>query len=131
MPRSGNVRYRDLDLDFTENPVTFDVSVKTDAEAVRRSVRNLILLRRYDKPFHPEISSKIPDLLFEPPHQITIIGIQNEVRRVITRYEPRAEVNAVTARFLPDTNTIEVTIRFTVLNNPDPIEISISLQRLR
>ena len=52
-------RYRDLDLDFVPHPVTKDISIKTNDEAVKRSVRNLVLTNAYEKPFHPEISSDV------------------------------------------------------------------------
>jgi hypothetical protein len=60
MPIATNKRevvYRDLDLDFTRHPFTGDVAQKNDIDSVRRSVRNLILTKRFDKPFHPEIDS--------------------------------------------------------------------------
>ena len=57
--------FRDLDFNFQPNPITKDVAVKEDGEAVKRALRNLILLKRYEKPFHPEISSGVQDLLFE------------------------------------------------------------------
>ena len=58
-------RFRDIDLDFTRNAVTNDVNVVEDVIAVKRSVRNLILTNRFERPFHPEIGSSIRDLLFE------------------------------------------------------------------
>ena len=58
-------RYSDLDLDFNPHPVSGDVPFKYDAEAVKRSVRNLVFMGIYEKPFHPEIRSEIRRLLFE------------------------------------------------------------------
>ena len=61
----ANRIYKDLDLDFGRNVVTNDVNSLHDVEAVKRSVRNLINLNHFDKPFHPEIGSNIRALLFE------------------------------------------------------------------
>ena len=52
--------YKDLNLFFTPNPVTKDVSKVTDVQAIKRSVRNLVLLNPGEKPFHPEIGTGRP-----------------------------------------------------------------------
>ena len=62
--RSSRV-YKDLNLNFSANPVTGDVATVTDVIAIKRSVRNLLLTNHYDRPFHPEIGSNVPHLLFE------------------------------------------------------------------
>ena len=51
--------FKDLNLNFAPNLVTNDVSKLTDIEAIKRSVRNLVQLNHYEKPFHPEIGSNI------------------------------------------------------------------------
>ena len=61
-----NVRqYRDLDLFFTRRSRDSDVNVLTNIQAIKRSVRNLVLTNFYEKPFHPEIGSGVRGLLFE------------------------------------------------------------------
>ena len=128
---STNIRYRDLDLNFIKNPISSDVSVLINENAVKRSIRNLILSHKYEKHFHPEISSKLSGLLFEPPHQITVISIQKEIERLIRNYEPRANLLKVKVRFQEDINTIQTSIIFKVLSNPQPITLSMGLERLR
>ena len=67
-----NVRqYRDLDLFFSRKSDSKDVNILTDILAVKRSVRNLVLLNHYEKPFHPEIGSGVRGILFEPMTPIT------------------------------------------------------------
>ena len=56
--------WADLDLDFTKHPITKDVVRKTNVEAVKRSVRNLVRTNRYERPFHPEIDGGVTDHLF-------------------------------------------------------------------
>ena len=68
--RSSRV-YKDLNLNFSANPVTGDVATVTDVIAVKRSVRNLLLTNHYDRPFHPEIGSNVPHLLFENLNPVT------------------------------------------------------------
>ena len=67
-----NVRqYSDLDLFFAPKGVSKDISKVTDIQAVKRSIRNLVLTNHYEKPFHPEIGSGVRDMLFEPMTPIT------------------------------------------------------------
>ena len=67
-----NVRqYSDLDLFFGRKTSNNDISKITDVQAVKRSIRNLVLLNTYEKPFHPEISSGIRGMLFELMTPIT------------------------------------------------------------
>ena len=57
--------YSDLDLDFIPHRTTKDVLVKTGADAIKRSVRNLVLTNFYEKPFRPGIGSNAVKLLFD------------------------------------------------------------------
>ena len=57
--------YRDISLYFTPNPVSGDVTQITDVQDIKRSVRNLVLTNRWDRPFHPEIASRVRESLFE------------------------------------------------------------------
>ena len=88
--RSSRI-YKDLNLDFQKNTATKDIQKITDIEAVKRSVRNLINLNHYEKPFHPEIGSNLRAMLFEnmTPQMTHLIGKQIEL--LIANYEPRAE----------------------------------------
>ena len=57
-------QYADLDLFFSKKNSDSDINKVTDVQAVKRSVRNLVLLNHYEKPFHPEIGSGIREMLF-------------------------------------------------------------------
>jgi len=72
--RSSRI-YKDLDLDFNRNVVTNDVNKLTDAEAVKRSVRNLIQTNHFERPFHPEIGGNVRALLFEPVTPLTALKL--------------------------------------------------------
>ena len=128
--RSAKI-YRDLDLDFAANSATKDIQKLSDVEAVKRSVRNLILTNHYERPFHPEIGSNLRAMLFEnmTPQMTHLIGKQIEL--LIANYEPRARL--VTVRTLPqfDRNAYAVTINFQVVNQPEPIVVETLLERLR
>ena len=130
---SRNVRqYRDLDLFFSRKNGTNDIEKITDIEAVKRSVRNLVLTNFYEKPFHPEIGSGIRDMLFENMTPITAVVLARKVEDVIENFEPRARLIGVRASPNLDRNEYEVTIEFFVVNKPtELVDMTIFLEVLR
>jgi len=128
-----NVRqYRDLDLFFSRKNGTNDITKITDIEAVKRSVRNLILTNFYEKPFHPEIGSGIRDMLFENMTPITAVVLARKVEDVIENFEPRARLIGVRALPNLDRNEYEVTIEFFVVNAPtELVDMTVFLEVLR
>ena len=130
---SRNVRqYRDLDLFFSRKNGTNDIEKITDVEAVKRSVRNLVLTNFYEKPFHPEIGSGIRDMLFENMTPITAVVLARKVEDVIENFEPRARLIGVRALPNLDRNEYEVTIEFFVVNTPtELVDLTVFLEVLR
>ena len=124
--------YKDLNLNFSTNPVTQDVTNVTDVNAVKRSVRNLLLTNHYDRPFHPEIGSNIQALLFENFGPITGNQLSRQIEEMIANFEPRARVESVECFPLPDTNTYDIRIYFYVENMPaELIEFQTLLEAMR
>ena len=129
--RSSRI-YKDLNLNFSANPVKGDVTQVTDVIAVKRSVRNLLLTNHYDRPFHPEIGSNIPALLFENFGPITGNQLSRTIEEMISNFEPRARVETVECFPVPDTNTYDVHIYFYVENMPaELIEFQTILEAVR
>ena len=123
--------FTDLDLNFLAHPVTKDVTTKTDEQAIKASVRNLILTSNYEKPFHPEIGSPIKSLMFEPATPILPVLIEKAIHQTIDNYEPRVNLTKVTANLSPDTNSIYVTIEFVIVNTSVPQIVNLILNRTR
>ena len=130
---SRNVRqYSDLDLFFTKKTVGNDVNKVTDIQAVKRSVRNLILLNAFEKPFHPEISSGVRDMLFENMTPVVAVVLARQIEDVIVNFEPRARLVGVRAIPDFDRNIYNVSIEFYVVNAPtELVDLSVMLERLR
>ena len=128
-----NVRqYTDLDLFFAKKATSKDISKVTDVQAVKRSIRNLILTDHYEKPFHPEIGSGIRGMLFELMSPITANVLARLIEDVINNYEPRAKLIGVRVYPDMDRNAYEVTIEFFVINTPtELVDLTVMLERLR
>ena len=123
--------FTDLDLNFLAHPVTKDVTAKTDEQAVKASIRNLILTSNYEKPFHPEIGSPIKSLLFEPATPLLPVLIKKAIRQTIENFEPRARLTDITANLSADNNDVYVTVEFTLINTTTPISVNLVLNRTR
>ena len=125
-------RYTDLDLFFGKKSSNSDVSEVVDIQAVKRSIRNLVLMNTYEKPFHPEISSGIRGMLFELMTPVTAVILSRQVEDVITNFEPRARLVGVRAIPDLDRNLYEVSIEFYVVNTPtELVDLTLFLERLR
>ena len=128
--RSNNL-YTDLNLNFAKNPATKDVTRLKDVEAVKRSVRNLILTNRFERPFHPEIGANVRALLFENMTPVTEQLLTERIADTLRVYEPRAVLNDVVVSGSLDTNTYTATIKFYVREVPELIVVQEFLKRLR
>ena len=125
-------QYVDLDLFFGKKSSDRDISEVTDIQAVKRSIRNLVLLNTYEKPFHPEISSGVRDMLFELMTPVSAAILARKIQDVIENFEPRARLVGV--RSIPDydRNSYSVSIEFYVVNTPtELVDLTIFLERLR
>jgi len=123
--------WADLDLDFTKHPVTNDVNRKMNVEAVKRSVRNLIRTNKYEKHFHPEIDGGVTRHLFELSTAHTKHDIDLAIRNCLKNFESRVIVDDVRVSGDLDRNGFNVSIFFTVVNSPEPVEVSLFLERIR
>ena len=127
--------YKDLSLFFTPNPVSGDVTMVTDVQDIKRSVRNLVLTNRFEKPFHPEVASHVRDLLFEPFSPVTINLLRNRIETVLENYEPRVTLTDVEVEDPDfqrmDNNELNVRIHFTLKNDPEIQTVDVLLERVR
>ena len=125
-------QYVDLDLFFGRKTSDNDIRKVTDVQAVKRSIRNLVQLNTYEKPFRPEISGGVREMLFEPMSHITAIVIARKIEDVINNFEPRARLVSVRAFPDLDRNAYEVSVEFYVVNTPtELVDLTVMLERLR
>ena len=125
-------QYTDLDLFFGRKTSDNDVRKVTDAQAVKRSIRNLVQLNTYEKPFHPEISGGVREMLFELMTPVTSAIIARQIEDVINNFEPRALLAGVEVFPDFDQNAYSVTVEFYLQNAPaELVDLSFTLERLR
>jgi phage baseplate assembly protein W len=128
---ASTIIYSDLDLRFLPNPVTGDVSMSYNEQAVIRSIQNLLYTKPYERLFDPTIGSGIPALLFEPLSPLTASSIEDEITRLISNYEPRATIYQLNVSANADSNSFTVSLYVFIGNNTAPTAINLILQRNR
>ena len=87
--------FKDVSATFQVNPLNFDVIVINNANAIARSVRNLVFTIPGEKPFQPDVGSRVSALLFENMDQLTANSIEQEIKNTIDNFEPRVKLREV------------------------------------
>ena len=128
---SGTRSYKDLSLTFARNVVTSDVVTVSDADAVKRSLKLLLLSRTGETPFFPDFGSRIFTLLFEPIDPITTFLLQHEIEATIVAYEPRIRILQLVVTPTNDEQGYDVNLYFALVNQVTPITLTLYLSRLR
>lgn len=123
--------FADLNLLFTVNPFTRDITKRINEEAIKASVRNLIQTKNFERPFHPEIGCQINNLLFENVTPVIFQIMKKTVFDVLEKFEPRIIVLDVLTQERPDNNELDVTIIFKIINSERPITLKTTIQRVR
>lgn len=124
-------QFSDLDLDFIPHPVSGDIIPLKDADAVKRSVRNLVLTGIYERLFQPKLGSGITQLLFEPINPLTQTSIEVAIKDVLRQHEKRATILSVVVNVSPDENGYEVTLTFSVDQLSEILTVDMFLERVR
>lgn len=130
----AKINITDISNDFTKNPVTGDISVKKDADAIKQSLRNLLLLNKFDKPFNPDIDAGLRQVLFENfPDPIRKAIITEKIEYIINKYEPRIVLQDVEVLTEEDENKLTIQVTYGVVNREDlsAQSLKVNLERNR
>ena len=128
---SRDVLYSDFDLSFLKHPNTKDVTILKDIDAVKQSVKNLVLTAQGERPFQPLLGSNIRSLLFEPVDDFTAFDIKEEVQTTLQNFEPRAKILNIDVVSEPDNNRFRLSIDFQMITNLETGTASFYLERIR
>ena len=123
--------FSDLDFSFIKHPLSHDVARKFDEEAVKQSIKNLVMTNHYERPFHPEIGSQISALLFENSGPMLEAMLQSAITNTIINFEPRVQLISVDVKSNNDNNAVYASITFKIVNTELPLTVDLLLQRTR
>ena len=107
--------FKDISMTFARNPLTNDLIALKNANAITRSVRNIIFTYPGEKPFDPEFGSQVSRMLFESIDPLNAIKIKREIRYSIERYEPRVLLTKVQVVTDYDGNAYDVQIVYNII----------------
>lgn len=120
--------FKDLSFTFSQNPISKDLVILKNENAIKRSLFNLFSYKKGEKFFAANFGSGIPELLFENFDYATAGLIQNEVRRLINNYEPRVNIISLSVNLDEQNYTYEVDIEYTIPDSsPQVNNINLSL----
>lgn len=130
-PLTERVVYSDFFTDFDKHPIRNTLLRKTNVDAVKQSLRNLLLTDRGERPFQPKLGGHIRAMLFENITSQTFITMQEHIKDVIEAHEPRADVIDVVVAQTFNDHEVQVTIVFRVVNVQEPVTLELLLERVR
>jgi hypothetical protein len=124
--------FKDLSVTFKKHPVSDDLVTVKDKAAIVQSITALLLTRKGERPFQPQLGCGIQNVLFEPLDYGSAGIIKSEIREVLNRYEPRIEIDSIFC--IPDelNNGYEVELSYTIIGRDDaPVAVEFFLERTR
>ena len=120
--------FKDISASFQINPLNDDLIPLLNANAIARSIRNLVFTGRGDVPFNPVLGSRVRDLLFEPMDSITSIALKEEIEDTIKNFEPRVKLEEVQVNPDFDENQYDIIIKYIIIGiDVDPQQLSFAL----
>ncbi|AGH56087.1 baseplate wedge subunit [Synechococcus phage S-E7] len=121
--------FKDLSINLLLNPFTKDVSAVQNDNAIKQSIKNLVLTAPGEKPFQPNIGSRVRQLLFEPLDAFTADTVRDEIINTINQYEPRVQLVNVQATPVFAGNKLNVYVEYRIVGLPIVETIEFVLQR--
>ena len=122
--------FKDVSFTFSKNPITSDIVILKNEEAIKQSVKNLVLTKINERPFNPLLGTNTTSYLFELSTEVGEQKLIDEIERVISENEPRVALEAVSVDLTEDQNAFEVYIEYLIIGaSPEIQELSFILVR--
>ena len=113
-------KFKDISLSFVRNPVTNDILTISDADAVKKSVVNLVRTRTNERFFNSLLGTSLDNSIFEIQSPEIAYSLQSEIRTLLNNYEPRIKLSTVEVTFPQDSNELNVKISYDIIGLPFP-----------
>tara|TARA_B100000575_G_scaffold210149_1_gene171243 strand:- start:3316 stop:3708 length:393 start_codon:yes stop_codon:yes gene_type:complete len=124
-------KFVDLNPNFEKNPITSDLPLLKNAEAIKFAVKNIVLTTRGDRAFRPYFGSTVVGSLFENFSMATADDIRIAIEDALTAYEPRIKLLDVDVIDDIDGNSLDITIFYRIIGIPlDPQSLNLILERV-
>ena len=121
--------FADLDFNFTAHPVTEDIVTKKDANAIRQSVKNILLTNHYERPFKPNFGSNLRGMLFEANDPLMGHRVKESIVNALSILEPR--IGRVAVDIVQRDNSVDVRVAYVIMGSASHQELEFSVSRVR
>lgn len=116
---------------FSVHPVSGSLAKVTNHNAVRQSIKNLILTNYGERLFQPLVGGDVIRHLFDPMNSLTAKNIADSITKTIEYNEPRAKLLGVDVKESTDFNSVIVNVVFSIINTNAPISMDVTVKRVR
>lgn len=123
--------FSDITTNFSTISGKRDIDLFKNEDAVKTAIKNILLTDRGERFFNPTYGSDIKSILFEPIGPAAEVALKNFIITAIENFEPRANLLEVIVNPLLDENSYYISITFSVINNREPIQLELLLNRVR
>lgn len=120
MPISISRSFKDISLSFSRHPVTNDILVLKNEDAIKKSVINLVRTRIGERFFNDLLGTSVDDSLFELNNQEVEITLGEEIRTVLSNFEPRVLLREVKIESFEDTYELNIKLTYDIVGIPFP-----------
>jgi phage baseplate assembly protein W len=115
-------KFKDISLSFVRNPVTNDILTINDADAIKKSVVNLVRTRIGERFFNSLIGSRIEDSMFELQTPEVAYSLELDIKTLLKNFEKRISLGSVLVTYPDDSNEFNVRIAYDVIGLPIPTQ---------
>jgi phage baseplate assembly protein W len=122
MPISISRSFKDISLSFKRHPVTNDILILKNEDAIKRSVINLVQTQLGERFFNDLLGTSVNSSLFELATQEINIILQREIETVLSNFEPRIRLNNIEVELVDDYNELNVKIVYDIVGLPLPTQ---------
>ena len=112
----------DLDFNFLANPFTGDISTKTGVDAIKQSVKNILFLNKFEKPFNFDLDAGLKNYLFELFDPILGNEIKKDITNILKKYEPRINVTDTNIVFDEADQSLNMTLTFYIIDEKEILQ---------
>ena len=112
--------FKDISLSFTRSPITNDLVTLRNEDAIKKSVVNLCRTRLTDRFFNELLGTSIEDALFELVGEDIGVSLEEEIKTLLTNFEPRIKLTQINIEDDIDENGLYITIRYNIIGLPFP-----------
>ena len=124
--------FKDISMTFQSNPLNDDLIALKNANAIARSVRNIVMTIPGERFFQPSFGSGVNRVLFNNMDEISASILEDEIKNSIRNYEPRVRLRSLKVQANFDNNAFDTVITYDIIGADIPSQqLQFALQSAR